>query len=157
MQLREAYFSIRRSAQARLTATGATVDQVVVLTLIAEEQGLTQRDIVERSCSDPSTIRAMLVLLEKRGWIRRDFDPNDARVWRVSLSAEGRKQQRRLKRIAHIGDPTRMENLLADDELQIVRNCLQRIAGKQAEVATSATGKSKQDARRRLKASKQPR
>jgi len=140
MQLREAYFSIRRSAQARLATTGATVDQVVVLTLIAEEQGLTQRDIVERLFSDPSTVRAMLVLLEKREWIRRDFDPNDARVWRVSLTAEGRKQQRRLKRIAHIGDPTKMENLLADDELQIVRNCLKRIAGKQAELEAVPCG-----------------
>ena len=66
MQLREAYFSIRRSAQARVAASGATVDQVVVLTLISEQQGLTQRDIVQRSCSDPSTIRAMLVLLEEQ-------------------------------------------------------------------------------------------
>ena len=118
MRLREAYFSIRRTAQTRLAASGATVDQVVVLTLISEEPGLSQRDIVERSFSDPSTIRAMLVLLEERGWVCREFDPGDARLRKVYLTPEGRKQQRRLKRIGHIGDPTNMENLFTDEELE---------------------------------------
>ena len=143
MQLREAYFSIRRSGQTRLTPTGATVDQVVVLTLLAEEEGMTQREIVERSFSDPSTVRAMLVLLEKRGWVRREFDPDDARVRRVSLTVEGRKQQRRLKRIGYIGDPANMENLLTDEELRVVTDCLKRIARKQVEVVTNARGHSK--------------
>jgi DNA-binding MarR family transcriptional regulator len=137
MQLRAAYFSLRRTAQARLVASGATVDQVVVMTLLTEEPGMTQREIVERSFSDPSTVRAMLVLLEQRGWVRREPDPDDARVRRVSLTAEGRKQHRQLQRIVHIGDPTDMENLMSKNELRIVTNCLKRIAQRQAELATS--------------------
>ncbi|MCA9047935.1 MAG: MarR family transcriptional regulator [Planctomycetaceae bacterium] len=135
MHLRAAYFSIRRTALARLAASGATIDQVVVMTLLAAEPALTQREIVERTFSDPSTIRAMLVLLEKRGWVQRNSDPQDARVRRVSLTTEGRKQQRRLKRIGHIGDPANMENLLTDEELRVVTNCLRRIAARQTELA----------------------
>ncbi len=137
MQLRAAYFSLRRTAQARLVASGATVDQVVVMTLLTEEPGMTQREIVERSFSDPSTVRAMLVLLEQRGWVRREPDPDDARVRRVSLTAEGRKQHRQLQRIGHIGDPTDMENLMSKNELRVVTNCLKRIAQRQAERETS--------------------
>lgn len=135
MRLRPAYFSIRRTPLARLAGSGATVDQVVAMTLLAEEPGLTQREIVDRSFSDPSTVRAMLVLLEQRGWVRRQCDPEDARVWRVSLTAEGRKQQRRLQRIGHIGDSTIMEQVLSDDELRIVHDCLKRIADSQSQLA----------------------
>ena len=143
MHLRAAYFSLRRTAQARLAASGATVDQVVVMTLLTEEPAMTQREIVERSHSDPSTIRAMLVLLEERGWVRREVDPDDARVWRVSLTAAGRKQQSRLRRIGHIGDPTNMEHLLTDAELRVVSDCLKRIANAQAEVATAGDSRTR--------------
>jgi DNA-binding MarR family transcriptional regulator len=131
MRLREAYFSIRRSAQQHLSGTGATVDQVVVLTLLAAEEGLTQQDLVERAFSDPSTIRQILVLLEKRLWIRRESCSADARAKRVYLTAEGRKQQRQLKRMGHIGDPRNMEDLLSPKELQMVVDCLQRISSAQ--------------------------
>jgi DNA-binding MarR family transcriptional regulator len=142
MQLRAAYFSVRRTAQARLAESGATADQVVVMTLLAEEPKLTQQEIVERSFSDPSTVRAMLELLEDRGWVRRDSDPEDARVRRVKLTAEGRKQQRRLQRIGQIGDPTNMENLLSDAELRVVTDCLKRIANTQAELGISEVPRS---------------
>ncbi|MEQ1824965.1 MAG: MarR family transcriptional regulator [Pirellula sp.] len=142
MHLRAAYFSIRRTAQTRLAGSGATTDQVVVMTLLAEEAGLTQQEIVERSFSDPSTVRAMLKLLEDRDWVRRDFDPNDARVRRVSLTAEGRKQQRRLQRIAHIGDPINMEKLLSEAELRVVTDCLKRIANRQADLGISEVARS---------------
>jgi len=142
MHLRHAYFSIRRTAQARLATSGASADQVVVMTLLAEEPALTQREIVERSFSDPSTVRAMLVLLEQRGWVRRDADPEDARVRRVSLTAEGRKQQRRLQRVSHLGDQANMEHLLTDEELRVVTDCLKRIAHRQAEMAAGELARS---------------
>jgi DNA-binding MarR family transcriptional regulator len=142
MQLRAAYFSLRRTAQTSLAASGATVDQVVVMTLLAEEPALTQQEIVERSFSDPSTVRAMLVLLERRGWVRRESDPADARVWRVSLTSEGLKQQRRLQRMGRIGDPTNVENLLSDEESRVVRECLARIANRQSKLASSQRAES---------------
>ena len=127
VRLREAYFSIRRSPQQHLTENDATVDQVVVLALLAEDDGLTQQHLVERAFSDPSTMRQILVLLEEREWIRREPCPGDARAKRVYLTTEGRKQQRRLQRISHIGDPTNMEDLLSAKELQTVIECLERI------------------------------
>lgn len=127
MQLRGAYGLIRRTAQARLEGTGATGDQVVIMTLLAEEGGLTQKDLVERAFSDPSTVRAILVLLEQRGLVRREVCDADARARRVYLTNEGRRQQKSLVRRSHIGDATRLEALFDDDELQLLRGFLQRI------------------------------
>jgi DNA-binding MarR family transcriptional regulator len=107
--------------------TDATVDQVVMMSLLAEEDGLTQKDLVERAFSDPSTVRAMLVLLERRGLVRREVCDEDARARRVYLTSEGRRQQKSLVRRSHIGDATRLEALFDDEELQLLRGFLQRI------------------------------
>ncbi|MGE3776132.1 MAG: MarR family winged helix-turn-helix transcriptional regulator [Pirellulaceae bacterium] len=127
MQLRGAYGLIRRAAQARLADTDATVDQVVIMTLLAEEDGLTQKDLVERAFSDPSTVRAILVLLEQRGLVRREVCDEDARARRVYLTSKGRRQQKSLVRRSHIGDATRLEALFDGDELRLLRGFLQRI------------------------------
>jgi len=127
MQLRGAYGLIRRVAQTRLADSDATVDQVVIMTLLAEEDGLTQKDLVERAFSDPSTVRAMLVLLEQRGLVHREVCDEDARARRVYLTGEGRRQQESLVRRSHIGDATRLEALFDDEELQLLRRFLQRI------------------------------
>lgn len=111
------------------------MDQVVVMTLLSEEPGLTQQAIIERSCSDPSTVRAMLVLLERRGWVRRESNPHDKRVRRVSLTAEGRRQQRRLQGVSPIGADENMEQLLSKEELRVVAECLKRIVSRQSVLA----------------------
>jgi DNA-binding MarR family transcriptional regulator len=105
----------------------AGTDQVVMMSLLAEEDGLTQKDLVERAFSDPSTVRAMLVLLERRGLVRREVCDEDARARRVYLTSEGRRQQKSLVRRSHIGDATRLEALFDDEELQLLRGFLQRI------------------------------
>ena len=46
--------------------------------------------------SDPSTVRAMLVLLERRGLVERDAHPTDARARTVALTAKGVRAYRRL-------------------------------------------------------------
>ena len=46
--------------------------------------------------SDPSTVRAMLVLLERRGLVEREAHPTDARARTVALTAKGLRAYRRL-------------------------------------------------------------
>ena len=139
MQLRGAYGLIRRAAQTRLADTDATVDQVVIMTLLAEEDGLTQKDLVERAFSDPSTVRAMLLLLEQRGLVRREVCDEDARARRVYLTSDGRRQQKALVRRSHIGDATRLEALFDDEERQLLRDFLQRIIDDKQAVVNAIT------------------
>ena len=66
MNLRAAYLSMHRQTNAHLARFGVTADQFVCLLILAEEDGIIQQELVKRATSDPNTIRAMLVLLEKR-------------------------------------------------------------------------------------------
>ena len=78
--------------------TGVTADQFVVLAALSEEDALTQSELVSRTSSDPNTVRAMLVLLERRGLIKRRPHPSDGRARSVALTQRGRSVFRRLWR-----------------------------------------------------------
>src|SRR5947209_242074 len=96
MRLRGAYLTFHRRANAHFEPYGLTADQFVVLTLLAEAEGLTQRELVDRAASDPNTIGEMLLRLERKKLVRRRPHPGDGRARCVFLTALGRKTQARL-------------------------------------------------------------
>ena len=57
---------------------------------LSEEEGITQQQLARKADSDPNTVRAMLVLLEKRGMVLRDPHPTDGRR-KVALTLKGRQ------------------------------------------------------------------
>ena len=57
---------------------------------------MTQRELARRMSSDPSTVRAMLVLLEKQGLVQRDMHPSDSRARTVALTVAGKRKFRKL-------------------------------------------------------------
>jgi DNA-binding MarR family transcriptional regulator len=91
MALRAAYLSMHRQTNAHVAKHGITADQFVCLVLLDEEDGITQNELVRRATSDPNTIRAMLVLLEKQGLVARDPHPTDGRARHVTMTDKGRK------------------------------------------------------------------
>lgn len=90
MGLRAAYLSMHRQTNSCLAPHNITADQFVLLALLAEQDGITQQELVRRATSDPNTIRAMLVLLENRGLVRRQPHPADGRARNVTLTRTGR-------------------------------------------------------------------
>ena len=98
MKLRGAYLSMHRTFQAHFARFGITADQFVVLSLLAAEDGLIQRELVRRTSSDANTITALLRLLERDGLIRRVRHENDGRARCVFLTERGRQLQRKLER-----------------------------------------------------------
>jgi DNA-binding MarR family transcriptional regulator len=95
MLLRKAYLGFHRRANAQMLKLGITADQFVALTAIAQDEGLTQVTLVERTESDPNTVTAILALLERRGLVRRTVHAKDRRARCVSLTAAGRRIQTR--------------------------------------------------------------
>jgi DNA-binding MarR family transcriptional regulator len=91
MALRAAYLSMHRQTNAHLAESGVTADQFVCLILLADQDGITQQELVRRANSDPNTIRAMLILLEKRGLVARAPHPTDGRARHVTVTSEGRR------------------------------------------------------------------
>lgn len=110
MALRAAYLALHRSTDAALAAHRVTADQFVLMSALARGEATTQRELARRTASDPSTVRAMLVLLEKRKLITRVRHPADARARTVALTAKGRRVYDELWAA---GEPVRAELLAA--------------------------------------------
>ena len=96
MRLRRAYLALHRRANATFRPYGVTADQFVALTLLAERDDVSQRQLGDRSFADSSTVGSMVTLMEKKGWVERRPCPDDGRAWRIHLTARGRELQREL-------------------------------------------------------------
>jgi DNA-binding MarR family transcriptional regulator len=127
MRMRGAYSSMHRRFNAHFLQFGATADQFVLLTLLAEQDGITQQELVRRVYSDANTVTAMLALLERQKLIRRTRDDDDLRVRLVHLTAKGRSFQERLDRSAE-GLHRRLRNALPAPQGRGLLKALQRIA-----------------------------
>ncbi|MFA7419607.1 MAG: MarR family transcriptional regulator [Melioribacteraceae bacterium] len=90
MALRSAYLSMHRATNSVLSKHKVTADQFVCLVILSESFGLTQQELTKKANSDPNTIRAMLLLLQKRGLITRKDHPEDGRAFIVALTKKGR-------------------------------------------------------------------
>ena len=98
LALRAAYLAMHRKTLAALAEEGATPEQFVVLAALTEAEAATQQELVRRTASDPNTVRAMLVLLERRGLVERRPHPTDRRARTVALTPDGRQCLERLWR-----------------------------------------------------------
>lgn len=125
--LRTAYLALHRRSEAQFAPQGVTADQFVLLATLARGNALTQRELARRMSSDPSTVRAMLVLLEQRGLIERDAHPTDSRARTVALTAQG---QRTFRQLWSAGEPIREQMLAAmlPHEAEVLVGLLARIA-----------------------------
>jgi DNA-binding MarR family transcriptional regulator len=127
LALRRAYLALHRRCEARFAPENVTADQFVLLATLARGKALTQRELARRMASDPSTVRAMLVLLERSGLVARETRPDDSRAKVVSLTAEGKRVFRKLW---NAGQPIRASllDVLGPGEPEILIELLTRIA-----------------------------
>jgi DNA-binding MarR family transcriptional regulator len=126
MALRAAYLTLHRRSDARFAVQGVTADQFVLLATLARCGALTQRELAQRMPSDPSTVRAMLVLLADCGLVERHRHPSDARARMVSLTATG---QRKFRQLMKAGEPIRsqMTQSLRPDEVKTLVRLLLKV------------------------------
>lgn len=127
LALRAAYLALHRRSEARFASYGVTADQFVLLATLARGHALTQRELARRVSSDPSTVRAMLVLLEQRGLVEREPHPTDARARTVTLTGAGK---RKFRQLWAAGEPIRAEmaGALLPDEVEVLVVLLRRVA-----------------------------
>src|SRR5262245_30524353 len=126
MRLRGAYLTFHRMANAHFEQFGVTADQFVVLTLLAEKDGVTQRDLVEQAFSDANTIGEMLTRLEKKQFVRRERHPKDGQASCVFLTRSGRKMQKQLWD-SWEGPLQQVDNVFRPEELEALGCLLGRI------------------------------
>ncbi|WP_196593448.1 MarR family winged helix-turn-helix transcriptional regulator [Pectinatus sottacetonis] len=65
-------------------------EQSRLLRLIAENEGIIQRDLAEKMDVRPSSMTEMLAKIEKSGFILRQHDTKDQRIMHIFLTDQGR-------------------------------------------------------------------
>lgn len=68
---------------------GITVEQWVILKIVSEHAGLSQKELAEKSYRDPASITRTIDLLEKKGLLVRESIPKNRRAYNISLTKEG--------------------------------------------------------------------
>lgn len=127
MQLRAAYLSMHRQTNAHLASLRITADQFVCFTILCEENGIIQKELVQRATSDANTIRAMLILLEKQNLVTRKPHPQDNRARIVSITDKGR---RITSKAISLLEPVRkqIEDHLTETRAKNLNNLLQTVS-----------------------------
>jgi DNA-binding MarR family transcriptional regulator len=127
LALRSAYLAMHRKTEAQFAPYGVTADQFVLLSTLSRGNAITQRELARRMPSDPSTVRAMLVLLETQGLVERDVHPSDSRARTVALTAAGKRKFRQLWNASKSIRTKLFEAIHPDDAVEFIR-ILTRIA-----------------------------
>jgi DNA-binding MarR family transcriptional regulator len=140
--LRAAYLAMHRASDSHFTRHGITADQFVLLACLGEQDTVMQLDLVRRTASDPSTIGAMLVLLEGRGLVVRERHPVDGRARVVCLTAKGRRLYQRLWKTS---EPIRTQLLagFSEQEAQAFLGFLSRLIRNTASLGGNRRSQSK--------------
>ena len=98
---------------AEMKVDGLTPRQLAVLVTVAQNEGLSQTGLVERTGIDRSTLADIVRRMQRKGLLQRRRTKEDARAYAVKLTDEGRKVLRTAEPLARKVDD-RILNALPD-------------------------------------------
>ena len=111
-----------------------TPRQLAVLTTVAQNEGVSQTRLVDRTGIDRSTLADIVRRMQRKGLLQRRRTKEDARAYAVKLTDEGRRLLRLAEPLAKRVDdrilealPARQREQFVDDLLAIV-DTLQRFS-----------------------------
>ncbi len=132
---------LRTAYDRRIRKLGLTRAQWWVLTHLYRGDGVSQTELAETLEIEKPTLGRLLDRLEAKGWVRREHDPRDRRMWRVHLTAEVEPALRtmralaaELRRDALAGLGTAERERFVDTLIAIKGNLQRAPAGTAAEV-----------------------
>jgi DNA-binding MarR family transcriptional regulator len=108
--------------------------QALCLRIIAEHDGLSQREIARALRLSPPTVTAMLKRMERAGTIERHPDATDGRIARVHLTESGRERERATRAILGAAIGSVLDSLSETDRLELAR-LLDLLSARAREVA----------------------
>ncbi|GLQ75674.1 MarR family winged helix-turn-helix transcriptional regulator [Vibrio penaeicida] len=98
-----------------------------------EQEGMTQRELSDKSRIENSTTTRTLDKLEERGWVERQADPNSRRSYRIYLTEEGRKLKGTLQPLANQVNQNALSHLEEKEQQELLRlltKVMDGVAGK---------------------------
>ncbi|PZE21234.1 MarR family winged helix-turn-helix transcriptional regulator [Paenibacillus xerothermodurans] len=87
---------LSQALTARFQPRDITSEQWSVLKKLAEEDGITQKELSNRIEKDPTNVTRILDQLERKGWIRRAANREDRRSFLTHITEAGRELSKEL-------------------------------------------------------------
>jgi MarR family transcriptional regulator, organic hydroperoxide resistance regulator len=125
-RIQRIFRTYRQHIEASLTDLGLYPGQEHMLNQLWDNEGITQSELVEKLCVDPSTVTKSLQRLEKVGFVERKQDAEDSRVSRVYLTAAGRALHEPLQKIWCDLEQLTLQGL-TDVEIALMRRIFDQI------------------------------
>jgi DNA-binding MarR family transcriptional regulator len=101
-----------------------TPRQLAVLVTVANNEGLSQTGLVDRTGIDRSTLADIVRRMQKKGLLQRRRTKEDARAYAVKLTDEGRRLLRTAEPLAKRVDERILEALPAKQREQFIEDLL---------------------------------
>lgn len=121
-QIRATHRALQRFLQFKIEPHGITLGMWYFLRALWHEDGLTQRELSVRvGTMEPTTLSAILVM-EKKGLVRRVRNAADRRKWHIHLTPKGRAAKARLLPLAREVVDTAVQNLSRGEVAQLLKN-----------------------------------
>jgi MarR family transcriptional regulator, organic hydroperoxide resistance regulator len=119
-QIRATHRLLQRLLQSKIEPHGITLGMWYFLRALWHEDGLTQRELSNRvGTMEPTTLSA-IVIMEKKGLVRRLRNASDRRKWHIHLTPKGRALRAKLLPLARQVVDTAVQNLSRGDVTQLL-------------------------------------
>ncbi|HLJ01673.1 MAG TPA: MarR family transcriptional regulator [Bradyrhizobium sp.] len=119
-QIRATHRALQRVLLLKIEPYGITLGMWYFLRALWHEDGLTQRELSNRAGTmEPTTLSAILIM-EKRGLVRRVRDKADRRKWHIHLTARGRTLKARLIPLARGVVDMAVQNLSPEEVARLL-------------------------------------
>lgn len=125
--LKQAQHALRTRLDSGLREIGLTTPQYAVLAFLKTEAGASNAALARRAFVTPQTMQAILVGLERAGFITRTPHPEYGRVQSTELTASGRKALEAATRIV-AGTEARIRDAVAPLDPKVISAALLRLA-----------------------------
>jgi DNA-binding MarR family transcriptional regulator len=125
-EIAETHRTMRRYYDRRASALGVTTVQWRALAWLSHEPGLKQVELADRLDVEPITAGRIIDRLEEAGLVKRQPDPEDRRVWRLSLTEKAGPVVKRLGLLAEDMASEAFGGLSAE-EIETTREMLARV------------------------------
>jgi DNA-binding MarR family transcriptional regulator len=127
--LAEVHLAYKRYLQEPLLRAGLTIKQMTLLGALSRRQFLCPSEIADIFFSDRPTVSGMLRGMERKGWLARERDPDNARRVRVVLLPAGRAKLEEVRALPEVRRRRRFDPLacLDEDEKETLAALLARV------------------------------
>lgn len=124
--LKIVYMMLRRELEGRTREAGLTQAQWSALGILYHFPGATNSDLEQILLVERPSVTSLIQGMERKGWIVRADNPEDARSKRIYLTGSGKELAEKTRELAAIADE-QVLGVLTEDERAELRRLLEKV------------------------------